>query len=109
MLAALVLPPAARPFHTHADEALAGGLDVAAADGQSCLSGIGVVHALAVVLDVRERLVDGPSVAYHHLALPDWCSSLAMRQMAPGLLRQKIAQANSVELPVDVHQTQMGL
>jgi hypothetical protein len=69
VLAAVVLPPAARPFHAHADEGLAGGLDVAAADGQSCLSGIGVVHPLAVVFDVRERLVDGPSVASHHVAL----------------------------------------
>ena len=49
----------------------------------------GVVHPLAVVLDVGERLVDGPSVLAATSRLPDSCNSVAMRQIAPGSVEQR--------------------
>jgi len=50
VLAGGLLPPGSRPLHADLEEALAGCLDVAAADGEAATSGGGVVHSLGVIL-----------------------------------------------------------
>src|SRR5260221_3746181 len=58
VLAGLILPSRARPLHADREERLACRLDVAAADRQPVVASRRVLHLVAVVLDVCDRLVN---------------------------------------------------
>lgn len=59
VLARVDLPPTTSALHARVDQALAGCLHVARADGESERAGTGVVHAAVVAFEVGDGVMNG--------------------------------------------------